>query len=78
MESVRITWPLKRFKLRKTERKRHSSKLSVDLEIYKSECHNVKRLCRKLKDKRAYYEKKIEDCNNDQKQLFIITEELMH
>ena len=50
--------------------------LQIHLEIYKSESHKVKQLC--ITAKRDFYQKKIDDCNDDQKKLFRIAEELMH
>ena len=61
---------------RKAERKWRSTKLQIHLDIYKNECHRVKRLCRKAKQ--DYYQSKVSDCGSDQKKLFRITEELMH
>ena len=61
---------------RRAEKRWRRSKLQVDLDIYRAGCRKVRRLCTDAK--RKFYRDKIDDCGNDQKRLFRITEELMH
>jgi hypothetical protein len=61
---------------RRAEKKWRKNKLQVHLDVYKEECHKVRRLCRAAKQE--YYKSKIEECGTDQKKLFRVTEELMH
>jgi predicted nucleic acid-binding Zn-ribbon protein len=61
---------------RKAERQWRKTKLQVHLDIYKYECANVSRMCRKARSN--YYCSMIEDCGNDQKKLFNIANELMN
>lgn len=61
---------------RKAEKKWRKTELNVHLDIYKEKARHVKRLCKNAK--KRFYERKIDECNDDQKKLFRITEELMH
>jgi hypothetical protein len=61
---------------RKAEKKWRKTELNVHLDIYKEKARHVKRLCKNAK--KRFYECKIDECNDDQKKMFRITEELMH
>ena len=63
-------------KRRKAERKWHSSKLHVHLDILRNERVRFNALCKKAKAE--HYRSKINDCAKDQKLLFQLTNELMH
>ena len=61
---------------RRAERQGRSSKLSVHLQIYKAAHRHISHLCTAAKS--SYYCDKIKSSNGDQKQLFKISNELLH
>jgi hypothetical protein len=61
---------------RKAERRWRSTKLVIHLDLYKEESNKVNRLCSVAK--KEYLSVKIEESTSDQKQLFHITNQLLH
>jgi hypothetical protein len=60
---------------RTAERQWRRTKLTVHYEIYRSEHRRVIDLC--MVAKKEYYQSKINDCNNDQKQIFKLADGLL-
>ena len=60
---------------RKLERKWQESKLTVDHEIYRSQCLVVNDVIERSRE--TYYKDKIKSCGNDQKQIFKVTNHLL-
>ena len=61
---------------RRAERQWRKTKLAVHLEIYRTECRNVSRLCNEAR--KCYYCLQIEECGHDQKKIFSIANDLMN
>ena len=61
---------------RKLERKHKSTRLTIDLQLYKEECANYESVC--MQTKRNYFTNQVMDCLNDYSMLFSIINKLLH
>ena len=66
---------LKRHK-RKLERKHNSTRLTIDLELFKEACTNYERA--RTRAKKEYYTNKVIDSMNDQSTIFAMVNKLLH